>query len=124
MATIRTDELEPHHEVMTHLAELERGERVDRIDLERLDRDDLVRLIADELGRAPEPDLAARIWERTGGNPFYAEQVLAAARERPTASCRRACVTSCSPAWRRCRRPARRSSASPPPPGPGSMTSW
>ena len=22
-----------------------------------------------------------RIWERTGGNPFYAEQVLAAARE-------------------------------------------
>ena len=81
VATIRTDELEPHHEVMTYLAELERGERVDRIDLERLDRDDLVRLIADELGRAPEPDLAGRIWERTGGNPFYAEQVLAAARE-------------------------------------------
>ena len=81
MATIRTDELEPQHEVMTHLAELERGERVDRIDLERLDRDDLVRLVADELGRTPEPDLAARIWERTGGNPFYAEQVLAAARE-------------------------------------------
>ena len=45
------------------------------------DRDDLVRLVADELGRTPEPDLAARIWERTGGNPFYAEQVLAAARE-------------------------------------------
>jgi DNA-binding CsgD family transcriptional regulator len=81
VATIRTDELEPHHEVMTHLAELERGERVDRIDLERLDRDDLVRMVADELGRMPEPDLAARIWERTGGNPFYAEQVLAADRE-------------------------------------------
>ena len=81
VATIRTDELEPQHEVMTHLAELERGERVDRLDLERLDRDDLVRLVADELGRTPEPDLAARIWERTGGNPFYAEQVLAAAHE-------------------------------------------
>lgn len=81
IATIRTDELEPHHAVMTYLAELERGERVDRIDLGRLDRDDLGRLLADELGHAPDPDLVDSIWERTGGNPFYAEQVLAATQE-------------------------------------------
>ena len=81
VAWIRTDELEPGHEVMAFLAELERAERVDRIDLERLGRDDLERLLADELGRPPDPDLADRIWQRTGGNPFYAEQLLAAAHE-------------------------------------------
>ncbi len=81
VASIRTDELEPRHEVMTFLAELERAERVDRIDLERLGRDDLERLLADELGRAPDRELADRIWQRSGGNPFYAEQLLAAARE-------------------------------------------
>ena len=81
IATIRTDELEPHHAVMTYLAELERGERVDRIDLGRLDRDDVALLLADELGRTADPDLVDTIWERTGGNPFYAEQILAATQE-------------------------------------------
>ncbi len=81
VATIRTDELDPHHEVLTYLAELERSERVDRIDLGRLDRDELALLLADELGVAPDAELVDRIWERTGGNPFFAEQVLAATRE-------------------------------------------
>lgn len=81
LATIRTDELDPHHAFMAYLAELERGERVDRVDLVRFDRDDLARLVADELGTSPDPDLVDRTWERTGGNPFYAEQVIAASRE-------------------------------------------
>ena len=32
-------------------------------------------------GHAPDADLIDRIWERTDGNPFFAEQVLAASRE-------------------------------------------
>ena len=64
-----------------YLAELERGERVDRMDLSRLGRDDMARLLADELGHVPDAGLVDRTLERTGGNPFYAEQVLAASRE-------------------------------------------
>lgn len=81
VATIRTDEPDPRHAFMSYLAELERGERVDRVDLARFDREDLARLLADELGGTADPDLVDRIWTRTGGNPFYAEQVLAATRE-------------------------------------------
>jgi DNA-binding CsgD family transcriptional regulator/tetratricopeptide (TPR) repeat protein len=82
IATVRTDELDPRHAFMAYLAELERGERVDRIDLARLSRDDLSRLLADELGHEPDPALVDRTWERTGGNPFYAEQILAVSQER------------------------------------------
>jgi DNA-binding CsgD family transcriptional regulator len=82
ITTVRTDELDPRHAFMAYLAELERGERVDRIDLARLSRDDLSRLLADELGREADPALVARTWERTGGNPFYAEQILAVSQER------------------------------------------
>ena len=81
LATLRTDELDPRHPVMVLLAELERSDRVDRIDLARFGRDDLARLLADELGGAPVPELVDRIWERTDGNPFYAEQILAVTRE-------------------------------------------
>ena len=81
IATIRTDEVDPRRAFLAFLAELERDERVDRIDLARLDRDELTRLLADELGHAPEAGLVDRTLERTDGNPFYAEQVVAASRE-------------------------------------------
>lgn len=81
LATIRTDEPDPHHTFVSYLAELERGDRVDRLDLARFDRDDLARLLADELGETAAPDLVDRLLERTGGNPFYAEQILAVTRE-------------------------------------------
>ena len=81
VGTIRTDDLEPRHAVTAYVAELEHGDRVDRIDLDRFDRDELARLLADELGDQPAPDLVDRIWERTAGNPFYSEQVLAVSRE-------------------------------------------
>ena len=81
VATIRTDEVDPGHSFIAFLAELERGERVDRIDLGRLDRGDLARLLAVELGHEPDAALLDRTLERTDGNPFFAEQVIAASRE-------------------------------------------
>ncbi len=84
IATIRTDEVDPRRAFLAFLAELERDERVDRIDLARLDRDELTRLLADELGHAPDAGLVDRTLERTDGNPFYAEQVVAASRETGT----------------------------------------
>ena len=81
IATVRTDEVDPRGTFLAFLAELERGERVDRIDLARLDRDELARLLADELGHEPDAHTVDTILERTDGNPFYAEQVVAASRE-------------------------------------------
>ncbi len=63
------------------LAELERGSTVERIDLTRLERDALRELLANALGGAPEPGFVDRTLARTGGNPFFAEQVVAARRE-------------------------------------------
>jgi DNA-binding NarL/FixJ family response regulator len=37
--------------------------------------------MTDDLGDAPSPDLVDRTFERSGGNPFYAVQLLAASRE-------------------------------------------
>ena len=51
------------------------------MDLSRLGRDDMAGLLAAELGHVADPRLVERTWERTGGNPFYAEQVLAVSRE-------------------------------------------
>ena len=84
VATIRTDETDSSSAFVSYLAELERGERVDRIDLARFDRADLAALMTDELGRSPDPDLVDRTLERSGGNPFFAEQILAATRETST----------------------------------------
>ena len=81
VATIRTDELDPQRAFIGYLGELERGERVERVDLGRFDRDDFARLVADELGGSAHADLVDRVWLRTGGNPFYAEQLLAALGE-------------------------------------------
>lgn len=81
VATIRTDEPDPTGSFMAYLAELERGERVDRVDLARLDRADLLTLMSGELGGVPDADLVDRTMERSGGNPFFAEQILAASRE-------------------------------------------
>ncbi|HEX6868579.1 MAG TPA: AAA family ATPase [Candidatus Limnocylindrales bacterium] len=81
VTTIRTDEADPTGGFVAYLAELERGEHADRIDLARFERADLVALMTDELGRAPDPELVDRTMDRSGGNPFFAEQILAASRE-------------------------------------------
>jgi DNA-binding CsgD family transcriptional regulator len=75
--TVRTDELHRRHPLRATLAELGRLPTVSRLDLEPLDTDDLGDLLAGLAG-TPLPRAAVRrIAERSGGNPFYAEQLLA-----------------------------------------------
>jgi hypothetical protein len=75
--TVRTDELHRRHPLRATLAELARLPTVSRLDLEPLDADDLGELLAGLAG-TPLPRAAVRrIAERSGGNPFYAEQLLA-----------------------------------------------
>ena len=75
-ATVRTDRLSP--EMESTLAEYGRDPKVDRIDLGRLDWSQTGALIEGIVGVAPSVKLLNRIYERSEGNPFFAEELLAA----------------------------------------------
>jgi DNA-binding CsgD family transcriptional regulator/tetratricopeptide (TPR) repeat protein len=78
VGTFRTDDLHRRHPLRPVLAELERSGAVTRIDVPRLDRDEIGELIAAIRGDVPESDLVQRTFERSDGNAFFAEELLAA----------------------------------------------
>jgi DNA-binding CsgD family transcriptional regulator/tetratricopeptide (TPR) repeat protein len=78
VGTLRSDELHRRHPLLPWLAELDRGGRVDRIDLARLDRSQVAALMSAILGAEPGPDLVDSVFRRSDGNPFFAEELLAA----------------------------------------------
>jgi DNA-binding CsgD family transcriptional regulator/tetratricopeptide (TPR) repeat protein len=78
VASYRPDELHRRHPLRPLLAELERDSNARRISLEPLTRDELAAQLEDILGAPPEPDLLERLWKRSGGNPLYCEELLAA----------------------------------------------
>jgi DNA-binding CsgD family transcriptional regulator/tetratricopeptide (TPR) repeat protein len=80
MLTYRTDEMHRRHPLRPFLAELERGGRGVRLDLDRLGRRDLARLIAEVTGETPPASLVDEVMARSEGNTFYAEELLAAHR--------------------------------------------
>ncbi len=75
--TCRNDELPPGHPVVAWLADLDRTRPAERIELARLNPAELDELLASVLGAPPEPKLAGRIYARSEGNPFFAEELLA-----------------------------------------------
>ena len=77
LATFRTDELHRRHPLLPHLAELERGRAAQRIDLARFDREELAAQIGAIRVRPADPDLLEAIFGRSGGNPFFVEELLA-----------------------------------------------
>jgi DNA-binding CsgD family transcriptional regulator/tetratricopeptide (TPR) repeat protein len=76
--TARSEDLQRRGGVLPFLAELERHDHVDRLEVASLDRHQLGDQLAALAGGALEPEVVDRIFERSGGNPFYAEQLLAA----------------------------------------------
>jgi DNA-binding CsgD family transcriptional regulator len=78
LLTYRSDELHRRHPLRPFLAELERGGRAERIDLGRLTRQQLADLVAGIVGHEPNPTLLAGVWARSEGNPFFAEELVAA----------------------------------------------
>jgi DNA-binding CsgD family transcriptional regulator/tetratricopeptide (TPR) repeat protein len=78
VATYRSDELGPGHPLRRLLAELDRTGRTERLELERFRRDDLVDQLAGILGTVPDHDLVEDVLGRSDGNPFLAEELLAA----------------------------------------------
>src|SRR5215212_3109831 len=79
--TYRSDELHRRHPLRPFLAELDRSGRADRLELARFDRVDVADLLAGILGSRPDDDLAERIWRRSEGNAFFAEELLAASHQ-------------------------------------------
>jgi ATP/maltotriose-dependent transcriptional regulator MalT len=80
LITYRSDELHRRHPLLPWLAELERTGRVQRIDVARLDASSTRELVSAILGGDAEPDLIARVVERSDGNPFFIEELVMAER--------------------------------------------
>jgi DNA-binding CsgD family transcriptional regulator len=78
IASYRADELGGDHPLRDLLAELLRIDRVLRIELAGLEGEDLDTLIAEVLGHRPTRALSDTTSERTGGNPFFVEELVAA----------------------------------------------
>src|SRR5215218_2455721 len=79
--TYRTDELHRRHPLRPFLAELDRSGRAERLEVGRLSRRELAQLLTGILGTSPDNDLVERIFRRSEGNAFFAEELLAATRQ-------------------------------------------
>ena len=83
VATYRSDELDPGHQLRLTLAELQRSGRTDRLELTRFGRDELDAQLTGILGHPPEYVVVDKILQQSDGNPFLAEELLAGASEAP-----------------------------------------
>jgi DNA-binding CsgD family transcriptional regulator len=77
VGTYRSDELHRRHPLLPLLAELERATRPERIELAPLADPEVVELAASIRGRAIDEVWGRGLARRSGGNPFYIEELLA-----------------------------------------------
>ena len=87
------------------LSRLERRHAVERVRIDRLDRNEVGALVAAISGAPPTSAVIEALYSRTGGNPFFIEEILAAA----AGAAMPARATSWAPA---CPGPSRRRCAS------------
>jgi len=78
VAAYRSDGLPREHMLRRLRNELRRGGELEEIQLEPLDRERTADLLGELLPEAPSPALARAIYDRTGGSPFFAEELVAA----------------------------------------------
>jgi DNA-binding CsgD family transcriptional regulator len=77
--TYRADELHRRHPLLPFLAELERLPEVERVELPRFDRHESAAQLEAIAGHPLDPELVDSIHARSGGNAFFAEELLVAA---------------------------------------------
>jgi DNA-binding CsgD family transcriptional regulator/tetratricopeptide (TPR) repeat protein len=82
IGTYRADEMRRSHPLRPVLAELNRLPNVSRLDVEPLGDREVARLLAAISGTDLPDRLAAEVIERAEGNPFFAEELLAAVGDR------------------------------------------
>jgi DNA-binding CsgD family transcriptional regulator/tetratricopeptide (TPR) repeat protein len=78
IVTFRSDELTRRHPLLFWLAETDRAPGVERVELARLGPAQVARQLASILGQSPGPALVESVYERSEGNPFFAEELVAA----------------------------------------------
>jgi DNA-binding CsgD family transcriptional regulator/tetratricopeptide (TPR) repeat protein len=78
VGSYRSDELHRRHPLRPVLADLDRHATVERLELGRLNREELGAVLAGILGGPPAPQLLDSVLARSEGNPFFAEELLAA----------------------------------------------
>jgi DNA-binding CsgD family transcriptional regulator/tetratricopeptide (TPR) repeat protein len=78
VCTYRSDELHRRHPLRPFLAEQERREVVQRLEVEPFSPAELAVQVAGILGAGADPGLVARLHARCEGNAFFAEELLAA----------------------------------------------
>ena len=85
VATVRSDEIRDRQAVLVQIAELEREDNVERLELGPLGRQEVGALVALALESDPDAELVDTLLDRTDGNPFFVEQLLQARREAAAA---------------------------------------
>ncbi|MDQ6696161.1 MAG: AAA family ATPase, partial [Actinomycetota bacterium] len=81
VGTYRPDSLHRRHPTAELIPRLERRHAVTHIHLDRLSVSDVGSFLAAVYGRVPSYRVVAALHARTGGNPFFLEELLAAAHE-------------------------------------------
>ena len=74
--TYRSDELHRTHPLRPLIAELDRIDWVERMDVPRLTRREAGELAGRIIGGAPDPLHVDRLYRRTEGNPLFLETLL------------------------------------------------
>jgi ATP/maltotriose-dependent transcriptional regulator MalT len=77
VVTYRLDDLGPEHPLRALVSELIRCDPVETLALERLTREEVEQLLEHIVGEAPPLALVDEVFARSGGNPFFAEELLA-----------------------------------------------
>ena len=81
VATYRSDELHRRHPLRPFLAQHSRAPGIDRVDLRRFERAELADQLQGILGKPAPEAVVEKLLERSEGNAFFAEELLAAANE-------------------------------------------
>jgi len=80
VVTYRTDGPEPGHPLRRFVAELERLRGAERMELARFSRKQTAELITQVMGAPAAAPLVDRVFERSGGNAFFVEELVHAER--------------------------------------------
>ncbi len=81
VATYRSDEVDRHERLRRFLADVATAARAQRLALDRLSRAQTREQLAGILGEAPPTPLLDAVFARAEGNPFFAEELVAASQE-------------------------------------------
>ena len=83
VATYRSDDATASAPLRPFLAEISRSPLVERLELRRFTRDEVLAQLTGILGRPPDPAVVEAIWSRSGGNAFFAEELLTMEPQEP-----------------------------------------